>query len=135
MRIEGVMHRAKGEEARWSVSLLLPRFSEESEGAERLSGFYRRLAEAVEGAAARLSCTAVGELRVACREDTFYSLVIDLLFYRGRDLVACHRVTDTRLWSGIALPPPKAVRRRIPKNGGWYFDGRRYVGSPKRSLL
>ncbi len=130
MRIETERLHAdgvNGEAGRWSASLLFPRFTEEVEGRERLNAFYGRLAEAIERAAEDLSCAAVSELTVACREDTFYSLILDVLFFRGRDLIACHRVADTRLWNGIALPPPREVRRRIPKNGGWYFDGRRYI--------
>lgn len=127
MKIETMMHRAKGQEGGWSTHLLLPWFGEEVEGQERLNGFYGRLSEAVDRAAERLSGTVIGEMRVACREDTFYSLLLDFLFFRGRDLIACHRVADTRLWNGMVLSPPREVRRRIPKNGGWYFDGRRYV--------
>jgi hypothetical protein len=130
MKIETVRLHARGiatEEGRWSAFLLFPHFTEEAEGQERLNAFYGQLFETVKQTAARLSCTVIGDTVVACREDTFYSLVLDLLFYRGRDLIACQRLADTRLWSGIVLPPPKEVRRRIPKHGGWYFDGKRYV--------
>ncbi len=130
MKIEAIrIHGKNGpeEKTRWTAALVMPRFSEEAEGRERLNAFYERLAEEARGAAARLSCTVLSELKIACREDTFYSLVLDFLFYRGRRMLRCERLTDTRLWNGTALPPPREVGRRIPKNGGWYFDGKRYV--------
>ncbi|MBQ4064821.1 MAG: hypothetical protein IJD10_01835 [Clostridia bacterium] len=129
MKIEEVRIRDRGGEGEglWSVSLLFPRFTEEAEGHERLNDFYRKLAEAVCGAAQGLSCTALSEMRVVCDEDTFYSLVLDVLFYRNRNLIACKRIADTRLWKGIALPPPKEVGRCVPKNGGWYYNGEQYV--------
>ena len=111
----------------WSITLYLPRFSKDTAGRERLTAFYGTLADAVKKRAKALSCAVFSEMRVTCIEDTFYSLVLDVLFYRGRDLVDCQRLTDTRRWDGIALAPPKPVKRRVPRNGGWYFDGNQYI--------
>ncbi len=118
---------APEEPSLWSMALLLPRFSEEAAGYERLTAFYAALADAVRVRAAALSCAVLSELKVACVEDTFYSLVLDFLFYQGRDLIDCKRLTDTRRWDGIALPPPRLVKRQIPRDGGWYFDGEHYI--------
>lgn len=118
---------APEEPSLWSMALLLPRFSEETAGYERLTAFYATLADAVQARAMALSCAVFSEMKVACNEDTFYSLVLDFLFYKGRDLIDCKRLTDTRRWDGIALPPPRPVKRQIPKNGGWYFDGEHYI--------
>ncbi len=130
MKIEKIRLTARSspdETGTWSVTLMLPHFYEEAEGYERLNAFYTRLAEAVKTRAAALSCTVLSEMKIACVEDTFYSLVLDFLFYRGRDMIDCKRLTDTRRWDGIALPPPRAVKRCVPANGGWYFDGEHYV--------
>ena len=130
MKIEKIrLHARHAPEDRsfWSMALILPRFSEEAAGYERLTAFYAALADAVQKRAAALSCAALSEMKVACVEDTFYSLVLDFLFYQGRDLIDCKRLTDTRRWDGIALPPPRPVKRQIPRNGGWYFDGEHYI--------
>ena len=122
-----IAHASPEEATRWSMALILPRFGEEVTGREVLADFYAALAEAIRQKAVALSCTVFSEWRLACEEDTFYSLVLDVLFYRGRDLVDCQRIADTRRWDGILLPPPRAVKRCVPPNGGWYFNGVDYI--------
>lgn len=130
MKIEKVrihLKQAPEETARWSVALVLPRFAETCEGLARLTDFYARLAETVQERARYLRGTVFSDMKIACVEDTFYSLVLDFLFYQGRQLIACERLCDTRSWDGMILRPPRSVKRCIPKNGGWYFDGEHYV--------
>lgn len=130
MKIETVRISARNtpdEPRRWSVALCLPCFSEDVPGYEALTDFYERLAEAVTERAKALSCTVFSHVKLACAEDSFYSLVLDFLFFRGRDMTDCQRLTDTRRWDGILLPPPRQVKRQIPPRGGWYFDGENYV--------
>ncbi len=126
MRIVGERICRRWEGTGASVLLIWPRFPETAEGYGALTDFYRRLAEAVETYAVARDCAVLGEMTVACQEDTFFSLVLDLLAYRGSVMTDCRRVCDTRSWEGLALPPPRWVRRRIPRGGGWYFDGEHY---------
>lgn len=107
---------------RWSVSLTLPVFEN-----ERVEGFYQTLVRTVSEVAARRGCTVIVEHRVTHRDEEGYSLYLDFLWYRERVLFACYRLSDTRRWDGIAIPPPKKKRTAVPKDGGWYREGDTFV--------
>lgn len=111
------------EGARWAVSLTLPVFEE-----ERIGKFYDTLCRTVSELSERLGCTAIVEHRVTHRDEEGYSLYLDFLWYRERTLFACYRLSDTRRWDGMSLPPPKHRRAAVPKNGGWYREGDLFVG-------
>lgn len=67
----------------------------------------------------------IGELHIVCTKG-LVSLYIDLIGYRGRELVFCRRISDNRDSDGNEIPPPAEVRRRLTQGGGWYTDGETY---------
>lgn len=98
----------------------LPRFGDGAP--DRLNRFYDRLSSSAAELAAKLGGNLVGELHVV-RAGGSVSLYIDFFGYRGRELVFCRRISDNRDSDGNEIPPPKAVRRLIRPDGGWYTDG------------
>lgn len=107
---------------RWSVSLTLPVFEN-----ERIERFYDTLRETLRELAERRRCTVIVEHQVTHRDKEGYSLYLDFLWYQGRELLSCYRVSDTRRWDGVAIPPPKHLRKAVPRDGGWYRAGDRFV--------
>ena len=102
------------------ISLSLPFFSDEMPGKKSLSSFYRRLYVAVRETAVRLSCAVRSELEIASEDENGFSLIFDLFFSRGRELILCHRISDNRLWDGTTVIPPRRIARAISSDGGWY---------------
>lgn len=98
----------------------LPIFS--GEESERINSFYERLTASAAVLAGAVGGNLIGELHVTCIGD-IASLYIDFFGYRGRELVFCRRISDTRGTDGNVIPPPKKVRRQIKSGGGWYTDG------------
>ncbi len=106
-----------------AVRLELPLFSEECEAGRRLNDFYRILGQRLTEGAAAHGCVLLGELYPACNDGRIISFYLDLLCYRGRELIAIRRISDTRTEEGLVPLLPSALRRKLPKNGGWYYDG------------
>lgn len=112
--------------------LELPVFSLQADKAkddpsERINGFYDKLSQTLRSAAEKNCCTVLSELRVTYRSEDMYSLYINIFYFREKELIGCRRVSDTRGSDGIMLLPPKKINKHIPKNGGWYYDGKNHV--------
>ena len=122
------------DETTCTISLSMPVFPDGIQGKEALSSFYLRLYEKVREKAVRYSCTVRSELTVASEDENGFSLVSDLFFYRGRNLLICHRFSDNRLWDGSVILPPRQIRNAIPVDGGWYPRNGGYVIWEKRHL-
>ncbi len=118
-----VKHGCNEDGKPYTVRIEVPCFSDDDEAGKRLNAFYHRLSEKIGQTAEENGCTVIGELHRAYSGEGIFSLYIDFFWYRGRELLACRRISDTRNAEGLELPPPSKLKRKLPGNGGWYYDG------------
>lgn len=124
MEIIGVQRADGGVNAegkRFSLLVTLPQLG------ESVPPFYERLYETVRELCERRGCCLRAELVIPWREAGACSFYLDFLWYRGRELLSCYRLSDNRDAGGERLAPPRALRQSIPKNGGWFRCGEGYV--------
>ena len=117
MDIIGIRRADGGENEegkRFSLLMTLPQIDGE------VPPFYECLYQTVRELCRRRGCTLRGEMVISYRDAVSYSLYLDFVWYRGRELLSCYRIALSRMADGTLLPPPKHLRKRIPKNGGWY---------------
>lgn len=117
MNIVGIRRADGGENEegrRFSLAMTLPQIDGE------IPPFYERLYQTVRELCRRRGCTLRSEMVISYQDAVSYSLYLDFLWYRGRELLSCYRIALSRMADGTLLPPPKHLRKRIPKNGGWY---------------
>lgn len=124
MDIVGIRRAEGGENEegkRFSLSMTLPQMDGE------IPPFYERLYQTVKELCCRRGCTLRSEMTVGYQDEESYSLYLDFLWYRGRELLSCYRIALSRMADGALLPPPRHLRKRIPKDGGWYRTKDHYV--------
>ncbi len=123
IEIKRIIKTVSGNDGKnYNLRLEIPFFSEEDGEGKKLNVFYENFAKKLEENAMKNSCTIISELHKAfCGED-FFSLYIDILWYRGRELLACRRVSDTRR-AGYEIRPPKGLKKLSNKRG-WYYNGK-----------
>ena len=103
----------------YTVRLEIPFFSADM---VRLNEFYEKLAEKLEENAIKNNCTIISELHKTFEDNNIFSVYIDLLWYRGKELLACHRICDTRRSDGYEIRPPKGIKKLSQKSGWYYTD-------------
>ena len=107
----------------YTVRMEIPSFPDDDETGKHLNDFYHRLSDKIEQTAEKHGCTVIGELHRAFSEEGLFSLYIDFLWYKERKLLACRRISDTRTSDGLEVPLPFKMKKKLPKEGGWYYDG------------
>ncbi len=109
------------------IRLTLPCFNDGGAVGEKLSELILKIADAIEASAVSGGFNAVSEFFVPCCTDSVISIAVDLFCYKNNALIDCLRLSSTRDRDGFEVIPPKKLSKKIPKNGGWYFDGKTAV--------
>lgn len=104
----------KNEDKIWSVKLQIPVFQ------NRADDFYNKMCEVLEERAKNEGLSITSHLTVAYCKDNESSVLSDILFCRGRELVSLIRIADNRK-DGLMIKCPK-------KRGGdcWYRKDDQY---------
>ena len=98
---------------RFSLIVSLPQLGEE------IPPFYERLYETMRELCERRGCALRAEMVVTRREEGACSFYLDVLWYRGKELLSCYRLADNRDAAGERLPPPPFLRSaRCPRFHG-----------------
>lgn len=111
----------------YTLRLEMPRFYKENTELEHLNSFYGKLVKALEKNASFGGYIIVSELKRAYCSDKMTSIYLDIYWYKDGRLVSCKRISDTRDSEGFELRPPKKIKNKIPKKGGWFYDGNNAV--------
>lgn len=104
----------KNNDTVWSVKLEIPVFQ------NRADDFYNKMCEVLEERAKNEGLSIISHLTITYQKDNESSVLSDILFCRGRDLVSLIRIADNRK-DGLMI--------KCPKRGGgdcWYRKGDQY---------
>ncbi len=104
----------KNNDNAWSVKLEIPVFQ------NRADDFYNKMCDILEERAKNEGLSIISHLTITYQKDNESSVLSDILFCRGRELVSLLRIADNRR-DGLMIKCPK-------KGGGdcWYRKGDQY---------
>ncbi len=107
----------------YTLKLEIPKFYNENTDIEEINLFYMKIVDVLEKSASLGGYTIVSELKKAYCSDEIVSIYIDIYWYKNGELINCKRISDTRDSEGFELHPPKQIKNKISKNGGWFYSG------------
>ena len=129
MRIKTVKRTEEGRTAeggRYSLHLSLPYRQEDDAVSARINAFYQGLAERLSAAVKEKGGSFVSEVIPIWEGAEGTSLLFDVLYYRGKELLSCVRIADNRTPDGYPMELPRRMRHRLTEGGGWYRDAEQY---------
>lgn len=107
IRSKTTLHSGKNADGKaFSCKLELPVFSD-----EEIERFYTDLEKRIVRRAERDGYSVFSKLCVVYRDDSSFSLYIDIVFCDKRDVAGLYRVCDNRK-NGVEIPFPRKIKRR-----------------------